>query len=102
ISCRRVMPDVACYDRGAGYRVIQPRRRLSGTLFEVRDEHAVRRANAEEIVHIAIAALGLGPALSDEWDGVRNATSTGARSNAGAVALEPCLDRERGSPQAGC
>ena len=64
-----------------------------GRVFEVGGQRAGRRADAEEVVHVDGAALGLRHPLRDERNR-GDAAGAGEGRHAGAVAPDPGFERE--------
>ena len=101
IRCRSVVPDVGGNWRHARDGMIQPRRHAARALLEISHEHIVRRANAEEIIHVLRRAIRLTAALCHERHRA-HAAAAGRSRHARARALEPALERERRRTQPWC
>ena len=98
-----MVPDIAGDDGRADHGVVLSERSGAPRSFlEVGDENAIGGADAEEVVHVDVAALGLRPAFRDQRDRVGNAAVAGVGTDAGALLLEPGLDRESGCAEAWC
>ena len=79
-----VMPTMGWFSPGDGAR---------RALLEVGDEHAVRRPDPEEVVHVDVAVLAFRAPLGHEGNRVDSAGARAGR-DARAVAPEPGLDGE--------
>ena len=101
IRRRRVVPDIIRNRRHPRDGMIQPRRRTARALLEISHEHIVRRADAEEIIHILRRAIRLTAALRNERDRTHAAAARRSR-HARTRALEPALKRERRHTQPRC
>src|SRR5437773_2581143 len=102
VSSCRVVPDVARNRGASGDGVVLTERPGSTRpFFEVPNEHAVRGADAQEVIHVDIAALGLGPPLRQKRDGVGDAAGACGRTRARARSHEPGLEREGAGAKAG-
>ena len=95
ICRRRVAPRPIGRDHcGAHDRVVQTGRRI----LEVRGQHVVAAPDPQEVVHVDVAALGLGHPLGHERDR-DDATVPCVGRNAGRIATEPGFNRELGRTQ---
>src|SRR5438093_1252086 len=106
------MPDVAGDDGRPNDRVVLAERaRAAGSFLEVGDQHVTAaigcahgwraRSDAEEVVHVNVAAFRLCSTLCDERDCV-DASCASTRRYTRPFALEPGLDREIGCAEAWC
>src|SRR6266542_2107566 len=98
-----VVPGVA-RDHGGGRHgvVLAERSRSAGAFLEVGDKDAVRCADAQEVVHVDVAALGLGAAFRQKRDRVGDSATAGTGPGTGPLAPEPGLECERGDAEAVC
>jgi hypothetical protein len=79
-----VMPFAVSSDRGNALHRVVP---AIGPILEVGDEHAARRIDAEEIIHVGVAVVGLGDPLGDDGDSLQQ--PVGARVDACPASLTP-------------
>ena len=89
-----VIPDVVQDRRHAGGWMIEAGSGAGRPFLEVRREH-VARVDAEEVVHVDVAAVALRTSLGHQRHGGHTA-GAGAGRHAGAVAPEPRFERELG------
>jgi hypothetical protein len=90
-----VVPGPALDHRLASDRVVQPGRGARCAFLEVGHELTARRVDPEVEVHVDVRAVLLIAALGHQWDRGHAAGPCAVR-DAGAVAVEPGLDRELG------
>src|SRR6516165_4099532 len=93
------MPDVLADPGSPEHRMVQ----AAGHVLEVGDQRPGARVDAEEVVHVHIRPIGLGPAFSDQRDRVRDAAATRTRACArtGPLNHTSSVNVETPSPGAG-